>query len=193
MLTSILQVLLIFHECILICYCHCHIYCHMLSVLQKGFWLVIRFIGLLNSLWLHTLQITITQIVFSVMVFTALLGSGFQWWDFPLPLGSRTLPGLSYRLPNLLSASWLTANSNWSLPYSLGTDHTENTASNSSSIVVWSVVAITWRLLNQCLTTGTFAQQFPSNGCLCWLSADMPQSKSISAFSSRPTSPLASV
>jgi hypothetical protein len=46
------------------------------------FRLVIGFIEILNSSWLH-FTITIThRLVFSVTVFTAPLGSGFQQWTF---------------------------------------------------------------------------------------------------------------
>jgi hypothetical protein len=59
-------------------------------------------------------------------------------------------------------------------------DRTENTASNSSSVVACvSVAVITWWLLSHCLATGMFAEPFASNSCLCysqfWLWADMPQ------------------
>jgi hypothetical protein len=54
--------------------------------------------------------------------------------------------------------------------YSLGT---ENTTSNSSStvpraccLVMALVLCMLWSC---CLTTGMFAELFPSNGCLCWL------------------------
>jgi hypothetical protein len=53
--------------------------------------------------------------------------------------------------------------------YILDTDRTENTASNSSSIVTcMCVVAITWRLLNHCLVTGVLTEPFHNNGWLCW-------------------------
>jgi hypothetical protein len=52
----------------------------------------------------------------------------------------------------------------------LGTDHTENIISNSSTIVAWMPVAtITWWLLSCCLTTAMFLEPFHNNGCLCWL------------------------
>jgi hypothetical protein len=55
----------------------------------------------------------------------------------------------------------------WSSLYSLGTDLTEDTASNSPSLVAClSVSAITWRLLSHCLSTDVFTKPFPSNGCL---------------------------
>jgi hypothetical protein len=48
-----------------------------------GFGLVIRFIEPLNNPWLHfTISLT-HRLVFSVTVFTALLGYSFQWWIFP--------------------------------------------------------------------------------------------------------------
>jgi hypothetical protein len=68
------------------------------------------------------------------------------------------------------------SNDIWSVLYSLGTDRTGNAASNSSSIVACvSLLAIRWRLLSYCLTTGVFTEPFPSNSCLWWLSSDMPQ------------------
>jgi hypothetical protein len=53
--------------------------------------------------------------------------------------------------------------------HSLGTDCTENTASNSSPIVVYVTVdAITWRLLSHCLTMDVSAEPFPSKSRPCW-------------------------
>jgi hypothetical protein len=64
----------------------------------------------------------------------------------------------------------LTGNGSWSWLHSLGTDRTENAASNSFSVVACvSAAAITWRLLSHCLTTGVFIRLFPSNGSLRWL------------------------
>jgi hypothetical protein len=66
----------------------------------------------------------------------------------------------------------------WSLLYSLGMYSTESTDSNSSFIFVCvyvSVVAFIWQLLSHYLVTGMFTELFLSNGCLLWLSADMPQ------------------
>jgi hypothetical protein len=54
--------------------------------------------------------------------------------------------------------------------FCLGTNRTENTASNSSSIVASvSAAAITYPLLSPCLSTAALAKPLPSNGCLCWL------------------------
>jgi hypothetical protein len=54
------------------------------GVTVDGVGLVIRFLGLLNTIRDCTLQITIIhRLVLSVTVFTALLGSGFQQWTFP--------------------------------------------------------------------------------------------------------------
>jgi microsomal dipeptidase-like Zn-dependent dipeptidase len=47
--------------------------------------------------------------------------------------------------------------------YSLSTDRTENTATNSY-LNVECVVCCSY-----CLATGVFAEPYPSNGCLCWL------------------------
>jgi hypothetical protein len=56
------------------------------------------------------------------------------------------------------------------LLYRLGMDHTENNASNSSSIVAYmSAATIMWWLLSHWLTTGVFTEPSSSNGCLCWL------------------------
>jgi hypothetical protein len=106
--------------------------------------------------------------VFSVTDFTALLGSGFQRQTFPF-LSHQLLT--SHNCSSQLTAcrlSRLTGNGSWSSFYSLGTDRTENTASNGSSIASLSVPAITWQLLSHCLATGMFAEPFPSNGCLWW-------------------------
>lgn len=76
--------LLIFRECILICYCHCHIYCHMVSVTTEG--------GLtgIHIYWTIKQLVTtdITDHYHTVTVLNALLSSSFQWWDSPLPLDS---------------------------------------------------------------------------------------------------------
>jgi hypothetical protein len=54
--------------------------------------------------------------------------------------------------------------------YTLVTDRTENTSSNSSSIVACvSVAAILWRLLSRFIATIVFTEPFPSNGYLRWL------------------------
>jgi hypothetical protein len=46
-------------------------------------------------------------------------------------------------------------------------DRTENTASDSCSVIAWvSVAGITRRLLIHYLATDVFAEQFHSNGCL---------------------------
>jgi hypothetical protein len=79
---------------------------------------------------------------------------------------------LKYSEESSLSVTLSTTNPTWlSLGWKPGPRgsrvRTENTASNSSSIVVWvSVVAITgWSLPS----LGVFTELFPSNGCLCWL------------------------
>jgi hypothetical protein len=117
----------------------------------EGFWIGNQIYWIRKQLVTTLLQITAThRLVFSVSVFTALLGSGFQWRIFPF-LWVRKLP-----LAQLLQFStdwltdWLTAcslsrltgNGSWSSLYRLCT---ENTASNSSSILLRA-----WLLLPSC-------------------------------------------
>jgi hypothetical protein len=72
-----------------------------------GVWIV-GFIELLTRD--YTSQITIThQSAFSVTVFTSLLGSNFHQQMFPIPLGFRTVPGLSYQHQLQLSTDCLPA------------------------------------------------------------------------------------
>jgi hypothetical protein len=86
----------------------------------------------------------------------------------PCPYGSRTA------LHNhCLRTHWLV------LPvlYNVRMDRTENTASNNFSIVAYvsvAVAAITGQLLSHCLARSMFAEPLLSNGCLCWLLANMP-------------------
>jgi hypothetical protein len=111
-------------------------------------------------------------------VCTSLLGSGFQRRTFPflwvpeLSPASATIFSTDCLPAVSLSTQTLGLSANGCCPslYSLDTDRTENTASNSSSIVsCMPVVAITWRLLSHCLAMGVFAEPLPSNGCLCYL------------------------
>jgi hypothetical protein len=61
-------------------------------------------------------------------------------------------------------------NGSWSSLCNLGTDSTENTSSNISSIVACvSVAAVMLRLLSHYLRTDVFADLFPSNSYLWWL------------------------
>jgi hypothetical protein len=125
-----------------------------------------------------------TRLVFSVTVFTALLGSSFQWWMFPflwipkLSLASTT----SISLLTTANLNWLTAcrlsltlyssthNGSWSLLYSLGMERTENTASNHSSVIALaSVVAHHATATEPLPSNGHVCRAFPSNSCLCWL------------------------
>jgi hypothetical protein len=154
----------------------------------------------------YTLQITITyRLVLSATVFTALLGSSFQQRTFPFLLQLSTacrlhLNTLVIRVRHCVPFSSSpttrraivevfdpasiqdhTCNGKWSMLYSLGTDHTENTASNGSSIVTFvSVAAVKWWLVSHCLATGIFREPFPGQrlsllASQFWLSADMPQ------------------
>jgi hypothetical protein len=93
--------------------------------------------------------------MFSVTVFTALLGSGFQRRMFPFLWFPELSPTSACRLSFDFSLD-----SRLGL-HSLGTHLTENIASNSSSIVAC--------LRSCCLATVAFAKPFHSNGCLCWL------------------------
>jgi hypothetical protein len=131
--------------------------------------LVIGFIGHSHSTRECTLQITITQrLVFSVTVFTALLGNVFQQWMF-LCSQAHSLAGWRPSHTSnsrLRTISVLTRNGSWSSVYSSGTDRTENASSITACM---SVAAITWWLLSHCLATGMFAKPFHNNGCLCWL------------------------
>jgi hypothetical protein len=57
----------------------------------------------------------------------------------------------------------LIGNGSWFLLHVLGTDRTENNASNSSSIVVCvSVPAFAWRLLRYCLATACLRSRYLS-------------------------------
>jgi hypothetical protein len=70
----------------------------------------------------------------------------------------------------LQTPSRLTGDGSWASLYSLGTDRTENSASNSSCIVACvSVATITRRLQSHCLATGVFTEPFRGNGYFCWL------------------------
>jgi hypothetical protein len=70
----------------------------------------------------YTLQITIThRLVFSVTVFTALLGNAFQQWTF-LCFRTQDLAGWRPSHVLLTTASRLLRNGSWSSLYSLGTD-----------------------------------------------------------------------
>jgi hypothetical protein len=80
--------------------------------------------------------------------------------DFPLLPGSRPrrLAAISHQPPTLLAAvSILLCNGSWSSLYSLDTDRTGNTASNSSSIFArfccghYLVTAVIWLLISQSL------------------------------------------
>jgi hypothetical protein len=122
------------------------------------------------------------RLVFSLMVFTALLGSGFQWRIFPflwvpkLFMASAAAT-LNWLPADSLSTHWPPCNGSRSLLYSLGMDRTANTTSSSSSLVAsTSVVAFTWWPLSHYLAMAVFTEPFLSNGCLCWLhSSDFQQ------------------
>jgi hypothetical protein len=73
-------------------------YCHVVEWLWTEFGLVIRIYWILKRIRYYNLQLALThRLMFSFTVFTALLVSGLPTADFPLPLGLRTVPGLSYR------------------------------------------------------------------------------------------------
>jgi hypothetical protein len=58
-------------------------YCHVITVTLDGVCIGNRIYWTLKTPRDYTLQITITQkLLFSVTVFTALLGNGFQQWTF---------------------------------------------------------------------------------------------------------------
>jgi hypothetical protein len=136
----------------------------MIEWLWTGFGLVIWFIELLNSSWLHVIDHYHTQ--------TRVLSRGLHWFYWQLlPTvgvllfpGSRTsrLAAISCQTPTRLTAvQGLFRNDSWPSLYSLGTDRTENIASNSSSIVAcMSVAAFMWRLLSHYLATGVFMKPF---------------------------------
>jgi hypothetical protein len=109
----------------------------------------------------YTLQITVThRLVLSVTVspsrcLVAAANGGFPsssgFPNFPRP----QLPA-SQLTACLQTLSQLTGS--WYSLYSLGTDRTENTASDFCSVVAWvSVAAFTWRLLSHCLATTVYA------------------------------------
>jgi hypothetical protein len=78
---------------------------------------------------LNTLQMTVThRLMFSVTSSLSLLVSGFQRQTFPLPLGSQTVPSLSYQL---LTA---TAHKDWN-PAVISLTH-KPTYSTDSSLVL---------------------------------------------------------
>jgi hypothetical protein len=110
-----------------------------------GFGLLITFIEHFNVRLLTTPY----RLAFSVMVFTALLVKVFQQWTF-LCSWAHVLTGWRpshTNLPLLLTAiSRLSLNPSLDsqlghLMAGLGTDHTENIISNSSTIVAWMPVA----------------------------------------------------
>jgi hypothetical protein len=115
------------------------------------------------------------------MVFTALLGSGFQRRTFPFLWVPELSPAPSCCSSQLagylqtLSLSLSRLSGSWSSLYGFGTDRTED----SSSVACVAVAAIKWRLLSYCLATGVFAEPFPSNGCVLasqfCISADVTQ------------------
>jgi hypothetical protein len=120
--------------------------------------------------------------VFSVTVFTALLGSGFQQW---------TCPFLWPQLPASATLNWLSACrlsllTDWLMApgprYSLGTDPTENTSPNSYS----GVTSCSYQhgprrdhcfpqLLHCYVLHSRYLAMVVSLAPQCWLSADTPQ------------------
>jgi hypothetical protein len=108
------------------------------------------------------------RLVFSVTVFTALLGKHLSTLDIPLHLRSslRWLVTISDQPPTLLTTlSRLSRNGSRSSLYNLGTDRIENIAFHRSSIVACaSLAAITWRLMNHYLPMSVVAEPFSSNG-----------------------------
>jgi hypothetical protein len=110
--------------------------------------------------------------VFSVTVFTELLGNILQQWTF-LCFRAYVLAGWRPSHANLL-LFLLPSHDSPVMPaglsYSFGTDPTGITAFNSYSVVTCvSGVVFTWLLLSHCLATGVFTEPFPSSGCLSWL------------------------
>jgi hypothetical protein len=118
----------------------------------------------------YTLQITVThRLVFSVTVLTALFDNFFQNLDKLMLPSSRPHRLGGHVTPNPYSSVSAISSGSWPSSWSLDTDRTENTTSNSSIVACVSVVKITWRLLRHCLSWGVFANPFLSNGYFCWL------------------------
>jgi hypothetical protein len=64
------------------CYMYIYIYCHVIND-ERQFGLAVKFIEHFNTQLMTTLYRSLShRVVFSVMVFTVLLGSGFQQWTF---------------------------------------------------------------------------------------------------------------
>jgi hypothetical protein len=96
--------------------------------------------------------------VFSVTVFTALLGNGFQCRTFPFLWVPELSPAWPTATICLQTLSRLTRNGSWSSLCSLGTDRTENIASNTYSVVACvSAAAITWQIMSHCIATAVSA------------------------------------
>jgi hypothetical protein len=90
-----------------VCWCGFSVYCHMYEWLQMGFGLMIEFIGLFDTVHDYPWQFTITHThthtpthsaMSPVLSSLAVAGSQLAMADVPLPLGSWTIPGLSYQL-----------------------------------------------------------------------------------------------
>jgi hypothetical protein len=118
--------------------------------LQTGLRLVIGFSGLLQNVTTnnyssiansHTLQFTAARTEFSQSAVSSPV-------DVPLLPGSRPrkLAAISHQSPALPTAvSALSSNDSWPSLHGIGMDRTENTSSNSSSIIACvSVAAITY-------------------------------------------------
>jgi hypothetical protein len=79
------------------CPAHLIIQSHVWSVTTDGFWLMTWFIAHFDTVHDYTLQFTITHTLLPTVTSSLpLLGSSFQRRIFH-PLGSQTVPGLSYQ------------------------------------------------------------------------------------------------
>jgi hypothetical protein len=116
------------------------------------------------------------------MVFTALLGSSFQWWTLPFLLVPKLSPALATNFSLLTTAilNWLSAcrlplspSTHWLViaagPHYIALARTAQKALLPTALLslhACLLQPITWQLLSHCLATGAFAEPFPSNSSL---------------------------
>jgi hypothetical protein len=135
--------------------------------------------------------------MFSVTVFTALHGSGFQRWTFPSSgfptcprphLPDSLLSQLQLSSDCLQNLCRLNCNGSWSTLHKPRTGRTRNAASTSFSVVLcFCAAATTWRILSHCIATAVYKQPLTSNGCLCWFQNSGFQQICHNTFSRHPT------